>query len=395
MTIFDWQHERRKQGLPTLSTLVGPFSLGIGEWGRWCASVSRPMIVAFDTTELARAWFEGVKASRLADWACDWLNKTLPSAEIERHNPRRMTQYDLDQVWSRLSDRKSETAVLAYRVLEATGSDEPLRFDRLVGEYGVVAVLAGLCGLAPTEVWPALLVISRGATKEFREVVLDLERITVRLCLLPIAVNVSTEVWNSILADSSRGIALAREGLIELSGVTASELMAMLIATGVSEPFPHKAIVRLTTEGLAPAAAEAFVAAVAESRRPSSMPTPDEVHRSAAELFLYELLEAMPETRGQFEPNREMEFRHGPRAAEADLAAQKLKLVIEVDGGYYHLNAGQYRRDRRKDHAYQRHGYWVLRFLAEDVVEDSESILATILDAVTLRRDLCTPREST
>ena len=59
---------------------------------------------------------------------------------------------------------------------------------------------------------------------------------------------------------------------------------------------------------------------------------------------------------------------------------------MEVDGQHYHLNENQYRRDRRKDWQYQRHGYLVLRFLAEDVVEDLETILNTILDAVAWRR---------
>ncbi len=57
----------------------------------------------------------------------------------------------------------------------------------------------------------------------------------------------------------------------------------------------------------------------------------------------------------------------------------------------YHLNQQQYRRDRRKDVLYQQHDYFVLRFLAEDVVDDLEAILATILNAVALRRDAPIP----
>ncbi|HJZ56059.1 MAG TPA: DUF559 domain-containing protein, partial [Gemmataceae bacterium] len=64
---------------------------------------------------------------------------------------------------------------------------------------------------------------------------------------------------------------------------------------------------------------------------------------------------------------------------------ERPKVVVEVDGGHYHLNPDQYRRDRHKDWLYQRHGYLVLRFLAEDVVDDLESILNTIVEAVALR----------
>ncbi|WP_010048939.1 DUF559 domain-containing protein [Gemmata obscuriglobus] len=64
---------------------------------------------------------------------------------------------------------------------------------------------------------------------------------------------------------------------------------------------------------------------------------------------------------------------------------------MEVDGAFYHLNPEQYRRDRRKDHLYQKHGYRVLRFLAEDVVTDLERILNTILEVVAERRGPAQP----
>lgn len=102
----------------------------------------------------------------------------------------------------------------------------------------------------------------------------------------------------------------------------------------------------------------------------------------------------MPETCGKFRPNQKLEFLHGNTDAEADLVAPELRLVIEVDGAYYHLNADQYRSDRRKDYSYQRHGYWVLRFLAEDVGEKYEAVLKTILEAVALRTCSSRSKES-
>jgi very-short-patch-repair endonuclease len=47
-----------------------------------------------------------------------------------------------------------------------------------------------------------------------------------------------------------------------------------------------------------------------------------------------------------------------------------------------------YRRDRRKDLALQRHGYLVLRFLAEDVVARFQEIRDTLQEVVAQRRDL-------
>ena len=99
----------------------------------------------------------------------------------------------------------------------------------------------------------------------------------------------------------------------------------------------------------------------------------------------------MPETAGLFHSNRPLAFRHGHKPAEADLVAESLKLVVEVDGGHYHLTPDQYRRDRRKDWLYQRHGYAVLRFLAEDVASDPGPALDSILEAVAFRRSLLHP----
>ena len=393
-TILDWQHGRRIQGLPTLSTLVGPSALGVHEWGRWNASVPRSMLSGFNLTDIARAWLEKI-ADRLADWAWDLFRGPLTSIGIEVCTAQVMTRYDLDQLWIQSPDRKSDRALLTYRVLASTVGRIPLSFETLELELGVVSVLAGLCGVVPTDEWPAILLIARGDAADFQDATRGLERIAVRVPLLPIAVSVSAAVWKATASDSSREMALAKEGLVELSGVTALELTEKLLAAGVAEPLPHVAIARLAAEGLDPESAGTYVAAVVESRRtPSVLTEAEGLHRSAAELFLFDLLEGMPETRGLFEPNRHLEFRHGTRSAEADMVASALKLVIEVDGSYYHLNPEQYRRDRRKDHSYQRHGYWVLRFLAEDVVEASESILATILDAVALRRGPTIPRVS-
>jgi hypothetical protein len=109
--------------------------------------------------------------------------------------------------------------------------------------------------------------------------------------------------------------------------------------------------------------------------------------RSAAERFLYERLESLPETTGLFRVNPVLNFRFGPgRVVEVDLAALSLHLVVEVDGYYHFQDPASYRRDRRKDFELQRHGYLVVRVLAEDVVRRLEEVLDTILAAVASRR---------
>ena len=71
---------------------------------------------------------------------------------------------------------------------------------------------------------------------------------------------------------------------------------------------------------------------------------------------------------------------------EVDLLCADTRLAIELDGGQ-HLNDPQaYRRDRRKDSLLQENGYFVLRFLAEDVGRCLDDVLDTILRAQSHRQ---------
>jgi very-short-patch-repair endonuclease len=109
--------------------------------------------------------------------------------------------------------------------------------------------------------------------------------------------------------------------------------------------------------------------------------------RSAAERFLFERLESVAETAGLFKLNVKLDFDFGSnRWIEVDLTASTLKLAIEVDGYHHFTGPEAFRRDRRKDLELQKHGYLVLRVLAEDVVERLEEVMDTILTTVAFRR---------
>ena len=58
--------------------------------------------------------------------------------------------------------------------------------------------------------------------------------------------------------------------------------------------------------------------------------------------------------------------------------------VIELDGAQHLADAEACRRDRRKD-ALQQNGYFVLRFLAEDVGKNLDLILDAVLTALVHR----------
>ena len=64
-----------------------------------------------------------------------------------------------------------------------------------------------------------------------------------------------------------------------------------------------------------------------------------------------------------------------------------LNFAIEIDGGQHLANAEAYRRDRRKDVLLQENGYFVLRFLAEDVGKHLDTVLDTISRTLLGRRN--------
>lgn len=108
--------------------------------------------------------------------------------------------------------------------------------------------------------------------------------------------------------------------------------------------------------------------------------------RSASEAFLYRRLETLNETRGRFVLNADLPIAFDGRGQmEVDLLCADSRLAVELDGAQHLSDATAYRRDRHKDLLLQENGYWVLRFLAEDVAKDLDSVLDSILRALANR----------
>jgi very-short-patch-repair endonuclease len=101
--------------------------------------------------------------------------------------------------------------------------------------------------------------------------------------------------------------------------------------------------------------------------------------RSASEAFLYCRLQTLPTTADRFRLNADLPIPFDTQGRmEVDLLCEELRLVIELDGGQHLADAEAYRRDRRKDAALQQYGYFVLRFLTEDLGQRLDDVLDTI-----------------
>ncbi len=109
--------------------------------------------------------------------------------------------------------------------------------------------------------------------------------------------------------------------------------------------------------------------------------------RSATEAFLFRRLESLPETRGRFALNTALPIAFdGSGTLEVDLLCADARLALELDGAQHLADPVAYRRDRRKDQLLQENGYFVLRFLADDVGRDLDAVLDAILRALSRRR---------
>jgi hypothetical protein len=144
------------------------------------------------------------------------------------------------------------------------------------------------------------------------------------------------------------------------------------------------AVRRLLRDGIDTPLAQLFVHA---TRPPAADAMGAERARSASEAFIFRRFETLPALAGKFLLNARLPIPFDERSEmEVDLLCETAKLAIEIDGAQHLGDASAYRRDRRKDELLQTHGYLVLRFLADDLGKELESVLDTVLRVMSAKR---------
>ncbi len=138
---------------------------------------------------------------------------------------------------------------------------------------------------------------------------------------------------------------------------------------------------RLVRDGVATPLAKLFV----DTTSVHELNGTQDIHRarSAAEAFLYERLQTLPETRAHFHLNPRLPIPfQGYAHMEVDFLCREKKLVIELDGPEHFNREEAYRRDRKKDMLLQENGYRIIRFLTGDLGKELNMVLDTILRAL-------------
>ena len=392
---LDRHDERRRAGVPTVSVLVGSIGPVLESVRRWAWDLEREMVLVrpeeAEAENLVVPWVDRLAAGRdLVDSAIAWLaqRRDEPAGLLGR-KLRAMTAYELkmvlDSALPLVSDTGVELAVRRVIELAVQGRRRSLPGlapdlnDRLDGRGRPwLRVYRALGELVPQECLPILLVAPTGRdvahltslARRLADLAEAQPRATLGLIIEP-------DTFQAYLdqAPESRAKALLLSGVSRVAGGSEVAGGAWWVTGKDKTPSGSS----LATRHPSPAT-PASLATPASSATPE--PLEDEA-RSAAEQFLFDLLESLPETTGLFELNTRLDFQFGAgRPIEVDLVARSLDLVIEIDGYYHFQEPESYRRDRRKDLELQKRGYLVLRILAADVVERLEELLETLLSAV-------------
>jgi superfamily II DNA or RNA helicase/very-short-patch-repair endonuclease len=141
---------------------------------------------------------------------------------------------------------------------------------------------------------------------------------------------------------------------------------------------------RLIRDGVDAPLANLFVHAAPS---PSSEAEGADRARSSSEAFLYRRLQTLSETAGRFRLNVDLPIAFGGWGRmEVDLLCADAGVAVELDGSQHLADSEAYRRDRRKDALLQENGYFVLRFLAEDVGKQLDHVLDSILRTLAHRQ---------
>ncbi|MCP3098065.1 endonuclease domain-containing protein [Myxococcus sp. K15C18031901] len=388
---LDRHSRRRAQGIPTLTVLVGPSERALGLWTQWVQRQGLRVAVAEgdEPRAMVRAWATALSAERdLAGDAEAFVLQTQP-ARIRRtlHFQGKGT-HERRVLLEGLTPPAGQTSAweLCRYLLELPA---PTRDGALTDavEHAIMRdpleALRDLLTVVPDGRAPALRIPA-----DFRALRAVATLATAAPRLTTVCVLTPQALTEHLRRTECTTLALLREGRLDVPEEPASS-SAQARAETVSVDVTLK---RLRQEGTpAPLltryekAARAITGAQEES---------DQRARSEAESFLFDLLEHLPATRGHFQLNGVLDLGDGSRPLEVDLLCRELRLAIEIDGFHHFREPERYRRDRRKDLDLQRAGYWVARFLADDVVARLEVIRETVESMIAARRREATGQET-
>ena len=358
--------ERRGQGVPTLSVLVGDVDVASWCWTGWQGAVATPFVCtdAIDHGALLGQWLSSgdihaALGRELAERGAEPGGVTREEfgarlgSHAEAQRPGAFEQLSAHVGWS--------ASLIAAT---ASASDEALAAWLRDGFPHSLAELAS----ARSTGLPALLVRAPRAASpselgSLLATLLAMVEAVPRLELACALTEAQLVRWRQ--EADARDLHLVREGLIR-------------VEPAIEDPKPESEPPGARRRSRSSQRRAALSRTAPANGVPRLEYDAAEFARSRAELALFEHLQTRPRTRGLFALNGMIPEPFGSRPMEVDLLSEPLRVALEIDGYHHFRDATAYRRDRDKDIRLQRLGYTVVRVLASDVDAELELVIDTI-----------------
>lgn len=445
--------ERRQQNWPTVTVLSGPVSVGLSCWQEWCQGADRPS-VAVEETDPAQWLhrYAEVVLDQCAPITCAeaYLAERIGTSHGNllagrKSLPELRLMFDAAALGDDRADRLCRYLLEADVTGESISAETVAEWfsDATAADQRLARLVAAMVALLRPGRSPALLVVPSAQRERSEDrfshapggTVADIDAVATTLVMLTahvpsatVGLCVEAKDFNDYLdhAPESHAKAALREACLVLQGLSVTEISEIVERRfGHSAPEYRRQIEQLAARGASPFMVDRFLDALVESTHqrateatatsqssealfpsistqtseadlsPATFDHPaaiskKNVARSAAELYLYTVLESTPGLTGLFALNVRPGLDFGGRPMEVDLACLAKRIAVEIDGYYHFTDPVAYRRDRRKDFLLQQHGFLVLRFLAEDVVSELEAICERIRSALRGRHSMPT-----
>jgi very-short-patch-repair endonuclease len=381
-TALERHRQRRVQGVPTLSVLLGDPELGAWCWKTWQRERGRSSVIT------SSGQLEGM----LQDWLGNGaLRSALLDAIVERaaaasgvsaaEQRARIGAHAAAQtpaLVERLSrDSGVHAATVGAALCEAEGALPEFVLSGPLERLGEIHAMLG-------DALPTLLLDStpEPAMGWLSEACAALIRIAEAVPKLEIALSMSTAYFAAWRKNApERTLALLRQGRIEVGPGAPSSPAGLRAPPAQQLSDESSATSRSELEEAPPLDARTprRATATATNGGPSSLEYDgSEFARSRAELHLFRHLEGRTRTRGLFALNVLVPDRTLGKRIEVDLFCEALHIALEIDGYHHFRDSVAYRRDRNKDVVLQELGYLVVRVLASDVDEELDYVVAVI-----------------
>jgi hypothetical protein len=401
--LLNRHQNRRNNGIPTISVLTGPVGISMYHWRKWAESYQRKVIFLYqsDIKAFVTLWIMNICRERFFyNHSLAFIanrigeNLTKVSTQISQKTKFEMELFfqqafrggmdDTELICRYIIEKeidKTPPKDIADEILHIFGKEDSqirtfIATTRIISDHELPAIMLSVKDRKNN----AAFITNASKT---------LEKIALVKIDLPISLAIHKSDYNSFLkeAPETRSKALCKESVIQIEGLQTENINTIIgISPQKDRPSLIKSIDCLASDGATEELINDFKKAASYITDQYS----DDIQleskaRSAAEQFLFNRLETLPETHGVFELNAKLDFKFGSKWAETDLVSKELKLAVEIDGYYHFKNSDSFRNDRLKDLTLQKHGYMVMRFLATDVVERLEHILETIKEMMKFR----------